>query len=1319
VRTDKKTTQKTDKKSGRSGFKQSAVGYGKKTVLLEEAITQMNMGRYGRSSAALKELLALDPHNMEARRLFATLHLRVGSLILARQAFDSLIDEAFVRQDYWLAESLLREYLAAGPRCVPYLEKLGSILQDKGEMLEAVIEYGKAVDILIEDPDPEHPDRASQLYEKIKELAPGSPVDVRLAGCVDPQTGKFTVRPPAEVAPYVPSMAEDGAAPSVSESIAESTPWGESDNSSAAQASADAVHLQSAPEDVSAGLPREEQGFVDAPLPHDPSMNGHGSIDFDPRSVSSQSEDPALLATEPVQAWDSQPLDIQQETAPQSVPTPMPWDEVQETTVRIPDQLSAEPADTLSSGLASDSVPSQSEDPPAFTAEPVQAWDSQPLDIQQETAPQSVPTPMPWDEVQETTVRIPDQLSAEPADTLSSGLAPDSVPWQSEDPPAFTMEPVQAWDSQPLDIQQETGPQSVPTPMPWDEVQETTVRIPDQLSAEPADTLSSPLGPDQSPASLAAGASAEELSWDSVFQNTLKVGIAAPVSQPPLYGQEVDPGTIEIEEAARTTSPLSVAAALSEAAPMPWDQVQESAIVIPHQQMEESVAESPVEQAPAVHPEPVYTQDPPLSVLSTADGASEADTFSIMGSSPAPFLSEAAPVPADFSSAVAPAAYPAADGAVDEQPSTFAFAGEPRQSLEQVAPDSQWVSEENPLPAADVAPLNLQSENVAISPTGDSVEPGLASHGGMSGSHVEPIPKTAGSWAILDQMPDRQAEHEEPNPVLVEEKAPFEPVPAPKEWIKTSESIRFAGESPTSPMLEAEPNVPVWGEPSTMYSAQGAAGVLSESPDLHRQTDTRERTTQPKPRPKLPSRLTRLGIALSSFIRSCFSTTRAIVMSVIALVVLSCTLVVLGIGALGLVWAIMEEPPSSAFGNLTTSPQRRVSDINKNGYLLLLGFDAPRGQDPIQSGYDRKPDLHDADKALACLGGASDGPPAGQSDVSAKALSGWFKGPDPAGRFKLHRDSIGKLAGQTGPMLSRYGQWHKLSFEDWGYGQGISPPCAEINFAHRLYVAEGFAQGTDIGIDRLEMDLEAWRIALGQARTLPVKTLALQAMHDDITVASGLLISSDFDGKYLGRLAKMLRPLDQDELSVRWPMQSELVHAAKSFDAQLKVAKEKKQTVPAAVASFLPLPKQRRLNDYADYYEASAKASAEGQYGALPRWSNYISFPADSLKDYFVNPVENVIGLEPLAPWDLYNGLVVDVEAHLRLASLQAWIRRGPQDAELLPRIAKAGQKFYDPYTGFPMLVNLKKRVLYSVGHDGKDQDGDLQSDVVVAIPVN
>ncbi|MCA1957478.1 MAG: tetratricopeptide repeat protein, partial [Nitrospira sp.] len=191
------------------GLKQAGSGYGRKTALLEEAITQMNAGKYGRASASLKELLAMDPHNMEARRLFATLHLRLGSLIPAKQAFDSLIDEAFARQDYWLAESLLREYLAAGPRCVPYLEKLGSIYQDKGQILDAVAEYAKAIDILIEDPDPDDPQYAARLYQQIRNLAPASPPAIRLNRYFDPQTGELIARP-GDVSMHDPSSSDDG-----------------------------------------------------------------------------------------------------------------------------------------------------------------------------------------------------------------------------------------------------------------------------------------------------------------------------------------------------------------------------------------------------------------------------------------------------------------------------------------------------------------------------------------------------------------------------------------------------------------------------------------------------------------------------------------------------------------------------------------------------------------------------------------------------------------------------------------------------------------------------------------------------------------------------------------------------------------------------------------------------------------------------------------------------------------------------------------------------------------------------------------------------
>ena len=187
---------------------------------------------------------------------------------------------------------------------------------------------------------------------------------------------------------------------------------------------------------------------------------------------------------------------------------------------------------------------------------------------------------------------------------------------------------------------------------------------------------------------------------------------------------------------------------------------------------------------------------------------------------------------------------------------------------------------------------------------------------------------------------------------------------------------------------------------------------------------------------------------------------------------------------------------------------------------------------------------------------------------------------------------------------------------------------------------------------------------------------------------------------------------------MRWPMQSELVSASKTYEIQLKAARAEEQPAYTMVASALPLPMQRRFNDYAEYYDASYKAAAEGHYGSLPKWKTYIHFPASGLMDYLTNPIENIVGLEPLAPWDLYNGFVVDTDAHLRLASLQAWLRRGSADGDLVTRIARAGQTFYDPYTGLPMLTNMKKGVLYSVGHDGKDQDADPQSDVVVTIPV-
>jgi hypothetical protein len=99
------------------------------------------------------------------------------------------------------------------------------------------------------------------------------------------------------------------------------------------------------------------------------------------------------------------------------------------------------------------------------------------------------------------------------------------------------------------------------------------------------------------------------------------------------------------------------------------------------------------------------------------------------------------------------------------------------------------------------------------------------------------------------------------------------------------------------------------------------------------------------------------------------------------------------------------------------------------------------------------------------------------------------------------------------------------------------------------------------------------------------------------------------------------------------------------------------------------------------------------------------------------NPIEHIVGIEPLPFWDPYVDRMVETDARLRLASLQVWVRRGHQDGDVLSRLAKAGQAYYDPFTGLPMLVNQQKRLLYSVGRDGRDQEGDRLLDVVVSIP--
>jgi hypothetical protein len=1344
------------------GPKRGVVGYSRKSALLEEAITQMNGGKYGRSSTALKELLALDPQNMEARRLFATLHLRLGSLIPARQAFDSLISEAFQRQDFWLAESLLREYLAAGPRCVPFIEKLGALYQEKGDALEAVDEYGKAIDILIEDPDPDNPTHASQLYAKIRELAPASPVAFRLASFFDAQTGELLAREPIKSEPSNVAASLD--IPEGGESI------------------------QTGPQLMEGGMPWEIQDAQ--PTTSDTRHEGDASDSFELVIPPKITDCPATQGRPFEEELVPSDPSVQEQTASRE-------DEVRGAADKEIHTLECEPAPSGAQieGLSGQRVPDGSN--PFIVAVDLIAERSEAQADLGSTV--SIESPVMAQEQDRELVKVepepPYDVSGPSVSVLREPIEETSAPTAPE-PPISSTRPIEDTIIMPsLHVEEISASSlrmdaSTDGPMEDQESQPSLRPSVETESKEVVPEQASGIGAPSGPGSVSTDEILKpwkqpSFSWESVFNSGWKSesdhsAHIPPSELTPTVAEETPPPApetvslqepmsenqaVEIPKREESVSLGSQTSSESPIAPMPWDHVQESVIAISpgptHPPMTENLtqamAQSPDPSELDVTPTVSESQDqfPPQIQPSSDISPEETDSFSIAQTpqasvSPEPVISiadfgqgslptESISAPAESELQFRMASAPTMEELQRQQAATQPIvslvlahglvADEVLSSTEcpLQSAESILVSDDHPGITAAPRPLQesiAQPSFVLSSPTRERLSGEL---------HEIPVPdpllnpqrtwepssEIAASPDPAQETVEVQAYERHPRETTsLEARAPIpEPVPEQEEWVKAGESIRFVEQPQASPATHAPPPVSARQDAGRSMSVVAAVDVLFESARNVRTTETREPVAESKPSRKSSSPLSRVRVAIAGFVISCFSTTRAIMVTCAGLVMFSGILIALGIGAIGLTWKIMEEAPSPAFHNLMTTPQRTLSDYKKNGYLLFLGIDAPADQDPVEAGFGRKPDTNHGRLSSACVGGSESKTIEG-SNASANVMRGWVRSADPVGEFTSHQEAIQGWGHQHQLTLNRYGQWQKIPFEDWGYGQTVGPPCAAMIFAHQLYVAVGFLQGVDLGVGRLETDMEAWRIVLSQARTLNVKMVALQAINDNIAVASGLLVRSDFDGRYLGRITKALRPLDQGERSMRWPMQSELVSASKTYESQLKAAKAEDQPVYTLVASALPLPKQRRLNDYAEYYDASYKAAGEGQHGSLPKWKDYIRFPASGLMDYLTNPIENIVGLEPLAPWDVYNEFVIDTDAHLRLASLQAWLRRGAADGDLVTRIAKAGQNFYDPYTGMPMLMNRKKGVLYSVGHDGKDQDADAQSDVVVKIPV-
>lgn len=166
--------------------------------LLSEATRRIEARQFAGAEAILNQLLTKEPGNPEVCQLLAKLHLRRGDLQVALGEYRYLAGAALRAQHYEQAESLIVEFLAIEPNSVPIIELYGELYEEKGDVGNAVTRYGKAIELLLQHPEPGMPTLHEELFEKIKSLAPDNPILPKLSALMK---GESAVEIPLPAAP--------------------------------------------------------------------------------------------------------------------------------------------------------------------------------------------------------------------------------------------------------------------------------------------------------------------------------------------------------------------------------------------------------------------------------------------------------------------------------------------------------------------------------------------------------------------------------------------------------------------------------------------------------------------------------------------------------------------------------------------------------------------------------------------------------------------------------------------------------------------------------------------------------------------------------------------------------------------------------------------------------------------------------------------------------------------------------------------------------------------------------------------------------------
>ena len=431
-----------------------------------------------------------------------------------------------------------------------------------------------------------------------------------------------------------------------------------------------------------------------------------------------------------------------------------------------------------------------------------------------------------------------------------------------------------------------------------------------------------------------------------------------------------------------------------------------------------------------------------------------------------------------------------------------------------------------------------------------------------------------------------------------------------------------------------------------------------------------------------------------------------------------------------LIWSSKGQPPSPTFTRLLELPQHHSVGPDKNGYFYLLGFAADASLDPGKVGHE----IWLETNATPSVSEFNYDKP-GRSDLQIQipidqVLPAWDS-ENPLIEFRNMHAPIQALSGRDHILFTRYERWLTMPFEDMGFGHRGTPRFAEVLVAHRLYIADGFSRQTALGMERLKKDLYTWRTVLRDATTTATKVMAEIVITDDLHLLSTLLSQPVINKTVLAMTPDIAPLLTTAESSLRWPLQHQFtlgVHADRLGTSIIERQTDSLNPQEEWLTNTARLPKQAfrqiahphgpsflgislRTREtwemYATYYDAMIHATETGQI-ILPKIQELAGNGRQGIMESIVSPA-------PFEPdWNPFHHQLRELDARLRLASLQAALRRPSAQTTVPNRLAQVGSSYYDPFSGLPMLWSPTQQKIYSVGKDRFDDGGDTTFDISV-----